>query len=57
MTNCVATKFLCRDTGHSCHDKDYTTSAKLCHGIAKLCHDIIQENSMKICHDGNYRPQ
>ena len=43
MKSCVATKFLCHDIRHSYHD------------IAKLRRDRIQEESMEICRDRNYR--
>ena len=57
MTSCVATKFLCHDTRHSCRDKDKTTSAKLCRDIAKLYRDRIREESMKKCRDRNCMPR
>ena len=45
------TTILCRDTRHSCHDKNETAGSKLCRDIIKICHDIIQEKSQRTGRD------
>ena len=42
---------LCRDTRHSCREKNKTVGSKLCRDIIKVCHDRIQEKSKRIGHD------
>ena len=47
----MGTTILCRDTRHSCHEKNKTVGSKLCRDIIKVCHDRIQEKAKIIGRD------
>ena len=47
----LGAKILCRDTRHSCCDKNKTVGSKLCRSIIKVFRDRIQEKAQRTCRD------